>query len=198
MGRFPNRKLCLRHDLRRLLLWPWLSRLQVRSPGYLTNAQLWIFHGKACICAIGLLGKEKSMACQKQHKLLGKIFIPPRRPLKSHYLCPTQPFIHSQTIIEQLPFLSTVGDTKVYKPRRGRKCSLRQQVWSCRGAERASRAGPSSKWVFRYLESLQQTSLPCKNKSFHSCKSPLWNTLRDEMPRVLLGSNSSFVNLNDS
>lgn len=68
-------------------------------------------------------GQGKSMACQKQRKLLGKSLFSPDLPAKSHYSCPTHPFIQSRTFIEQLPFLSTVRDTKVYKLRRGHKCS---------------------------------------------------------------------------
>lgn len=63
------------------------------------------------------------MACQERHKLLGKSLFPPDLPAKSHYSCPTQPFIHLQTFIEQLPFLSTVGDTRTYNPTCGHKCS---------------------------------------------------------------------------
>lgn len=62
------------------------------------------------------------MACQEQHKLLGKSLFPPDLPAKTHYSCPTQPFIHLQTFTEQLPLLSTVGDTKMHKAQWGHKC----------------------------------------------------------------------------
>lgn len=62
------------------------------------------------------------MARQEQHKLLGKSLFPLDLPAKSHYSCLTQPFIHLQTLIEQLPCQSTAGDVSMYKAAWGPKC----------------------------------------------------------------------------
>lgn len=99
------------------------------------------FSWRGTSCAIGLLGKEESTACQEQHKLLGKSSFPPDRPATTHYSCPTQPFIHLQTLIEQLPLLSTAGDTRMYKAVWRHNCSGRRCE---RGqAEEGFRWGPS-------------------------------------------------------
>ena len=66
--------------------------------------------------------RKKSTARQERHKLLGESLFPLDLPAKSHYSCPTQPFIHSQTLIEQRPCQSTAGHMSMYKAARGPKC----------------------------------------------------------------------------
>lgn len=136
-------------------------------------------------------GQEKSVACQEQHKLFGKSLFPLDLPAKSHYSFPTQPFIHLQTFIEQLPFLSTVGDTEMYKPTWGYKCmgsrcehvKEQKEIWVGIPLWREWSGISNAASEHAYLVRISLGSVRLSSRG----------SRRDQMPCLFLGSNPSYV-----